>query len=250
MRASKIYRRGTCRTLHLKVAQASCLRLHRLEACVTMGFCRYFPSAVGLLLVFCSAGLFAEGLEIHRVVPSKIVYRVNEDGAVEVVLANAGTTPQKASVRLATRWDMDGERKIGEQNVELAPGEVKSLSFPWNTGAERFGREARAELVQDGKVVATRSEYFNVINEWWRVSLCGSGDGGLCGPLTKENSLYPLRRKVFAYYHLPFVPYEHGQPPQKEIGPFLGYGNNGMLYASTPSIFGALVPENVAENVT
>lgn len=203
---------------------------------------------VCMLLLPCC--VFAEGLEIHRVVPSKIIYRVNEDGAVAVVLGNTAKTPQKAQLRLSTRWGMDGERELAKQDVELAPGEVKSFSFPWNSGSERFGHELRAELVEDGKPVAARSEYFNVINEWWRVSVCGNGDGGFCGPLAKENTLSPLRRKLFGYYHLPFVPFERGQPAQKEIGPFLGYGNHSLLYASTPSIFGALVAEGMEEDST
>ena len=201
-----------------------------------------------LLLLPCV--MLAEGLEIHRVVPSKIIYRPNEDGAVELVVGNSGKTPQKALARLSTRWDMDGAHKLGEREVALVPGEVKSLVFPWNSGAERFGREIRAELIQDGKAIAMRAEYFNVIREWWRVDICGDGDGGLCGSFSKENNLSALRRKVLAYYHLPFVAYEYGQPPQKEIGPFLGYGNHAMLYASTPSVFGALVPENVPEGIT
>lgn len=206
-----------------------------------------------LVLIVCAALVHAAGVEIHRVIPSKIIYTPNEDGTINVVLGNTEPSPQQAEVRLVTRWDMDGEREIGKQEVTLAAGEVKSLTFPWNTGAERYGREARAEVIQKGKVTDARSEYFNVIKEWWRVNNCGAGIGGLCGKWAKENDLYPLRKRVFDYYHLKYKTYEHSfytagyYPP--ETGPFLGYGNHGMAYASAPSVFGDLTPD-VPDDVT
>ena len=202
----------------------------------------------GLLIAACAGCAFADGIQIHRVVPSKIIYRVNEKGVVDVVLGNPTTSPQSAEIRLVTRWDMDGKREIGKQNVTLAPSEVKTLNFPWNSGTERYGRSVEAEVVQKGKIVTARSEFFNVINEWWRVNLCGGADGELAVSPEKSR-LYPLRQKVLDYYKLPFTP--SGSPIDlKEIGPFLGYSNHVMAYASAPSIFGALVPENIPEDVT
>ena len=202
----------------------------------------------GLLIAMCAGCAYADGIQIHRVVPSKIIYRVNEKGVVDVVLGNPTTSPQSAEIRLVTRWDMDGKREIGKQDVTLAPGEVKTLSFPWETGTERYGRSVEAEVVQKGKIVAARSEFFNVINEWWRVNFSGGADGGLAVSPEKSR-IYPLRQKVLDYYKLPFSP-SCSPMDMKETGPFFGYGNHNMAYASAPSIFGALVPENIPEDVT
>ena len=203
----------------------------------------------GLLIAAYAGCAYADGIEIHRVVPSKIIYRVNERGVVDVVVGNPTASAQSAEIRLVTRWDMDGKREIGKQDVTLAPGEVKTLNFAWDSGTERYGRSAEADLIQNGKIVATRSEFFNVINEWWRVNLCGRGGEGEPGLTPAKSQLFPLRKKVLDFYHLEFTP--PGEPtPQKEIGPFMGYGNHDMAYASAPSIFGALVPENIPEDVT
>jgi len=205
------------------------------------------------LALICTAALHAEGLEIHRVVPGKILYRVNEPGTVEVVLGNPTASPRKAEVRLVTRWDMDKKREIGKQAVSLAPGEVKSLTFPWKAGPERYGRAVEAQVIEDGKVAGTKSEFFNVINEWWRVNLCGQRlmnyGGGELAVTPKDGTLYPLRRKVLDSYHLDFAP-SGSSAPQEVVGPFLGYDNHQFNYAGAPSIFGDLVPEKRADDVT
>jgi hypothetical protein len=191
-------------------------------------------------LVLLIPGLRAADIEIHRVIPSKIIYAPGETGSVKLTVANTTDTPQTAVAKFFTVWDLDSERSIGELEVTLSPQEVKTLVLPWKTGQETYGRSIRAEVWRGKEKLAQRSEFFNVTAQWWRVNqILGYGywsDFGQEG-----------RRRLMEYYHLPFKTYKFSRigkdPAVEEIGPFMTYGNHSMLFASMPSAFGDQTPD-------
>ena len=52
-----------------------------------------------------------------------------------------------------------------------------AVTLSWNAGKELYGREARIELLQDGKVVDSASDFFNVSDNVWKVALQASVPG-------------------------------------------------------------------------
>lgn len=183
----------------------------------------------------------ASDLTIHRVIPSKIIYRLNEEGTVAVTVANNGLKEQAATLRLATCWDLDSEREIAQRELRLSAGETRTITVPWNTGVERYGRAIRAELLCEGQTLARRSEFFNVIDEWWRVAV-------LCNGVSK---MPEQRREITEYYHVGYKAYAPGHLTDTfdpQTGPFLGYLNTQFRFVPMPSSFGNQIP-TVSEDV-
>ena len=111
------------------------------------------------------------GLEVIRVLPNKINYRLREDAIISVTVANRGDNEDSAELFLFDKWDLGKEKLIAKMPVRLAGKTEKTFRIPWNTGEIRYGHESRAVLKKDGKEIAAKSEFFNVINEWWRVNI-------------------------------------------------------------------------------
>ena len=109
--------------------------------------------------------------EVLRVIPNKINYNLNEKAIISVTLANKGNKAESAELILVDKWDIDRQKVITKQKVTLAAGSEKTIPVPWNSGTVRYGHEIRAILRQNGKEISAKSEFFNVINEWWRVNV-------------------------------------------------------------------------------
>lgn len=191
-------------------------------------------SLISILLI--TSTVIAD-VEIYRVIPDKIIYRLNERGKVDITVANKSKKPEKCLLKASMVTDINKRRVIGEKGIELSPDSEKTVSFDFNAGSERYGHAILAEVLTDGKVTAKRSEFFNVIDEWWRVAIIGGGR-------SKDEK---LRRELYDYYHIPFEEYKHSWYPgdyMDEIcGPFLSYASHSMLYASMPSLFGDHTPD-------
>lgn len=195
-----------------------------------------------ILIALSSFALNATAaVKVCRVIPNKIIYRVAEDGHAKVTLENDGDTAESGTLRLTDQWNAMESRVITSQDFKLAPKETKTIEIPYNSGTERYGHELRAEALQDGKTVDAKSEFFNVINEWWRVSV-----GATNSPNTK------LREELYAYYHIPLAPYRQTWYPSMEwvqeghdCGPFLHYGNNRTWWAMAHSAVGKLVDASI-----
>lgn len=196
-----------------------------------------------MLPVLFSIPLFA-GMEVCRIQPDKIVYPENTAGTMTVVVRNTGVEKESSTLRISEEWNLEKPEFLHTAEITLEPGQTKTLQFPYNSGSKRYGRVIRAELLQNGKVISRKGEYFNVINEWWRVAM-GPGFGSTIGGQT------PLLHKTAAYYGLkPKVlkkgkKYPHTDYSSEiierlcpELGPFLGYGTMETRWVMTRSCIG------------
>jgi hypothetical protein len=182
----------------------------------------------GLILItvfLCSLTSYADVI-VERVVPNKITYRLNEDGTMKVVLSNTSANSENGEIRFTESYDLDKTRQISTVKFELKPKETKTIEIPYNSGKERYGRGICAEAIQNGKTVSRKNEYYNVINEWFRVNM-GTG-AGTAGTLYETSHM----SKLCQYYGLPFPKMQHTWYPSEEwnqydsdAGPFFGYGN-------------------------
>ena len=193
-----------------------------------------------LLSVLFSLPLFA-GMEVCRIQPDKIVYPLNTAGTMTVVVRNTGPGKESGTLRISEEWNLEKPVIRHTKEITLEPGQTKTLQFPYNSGNRRYGRVIRAELLQKGKIVSRKGEYFNVINEWWRVAM-GPGFGSTI------NGVTPLLQKTAAYYGLtPKAPkkYPHSDFSSEiserlcpELGPFFGYGTMETRWVMTQSSIG------------
>ena len=191
-----------------------------------------------ILILGLAVSLQCKGaLEIYRVIPDKIIYRLNEDAKADILVANTGNAKESCQLKVYDVYDINTKKQIADQKLELAGKSEKNIVAKWNSGDQRYGHAIRAELWQNGKMIAHRSEFFNVINEWWRVNIIGGG-------LSSDDK---LRKEIMDYYHVPFSAYKHSFYPDDYMdpvcGPFLSYSNHSMIFASMPSLFGDHTPD-------
>ena len=131
---------------------------------------------------------------VQRIVPNKIVYAESEKGWADVVFTNAAAKASSAGYTVTDSWGVAGEsREIFRGTASLEPNAVKTVRIPWPGSTVRYGHEIR--VVVEGQT-QTRSEYFAVNDDWWRV--CQG-----CGLDTIHTKLTPLFRQFMEYYGLP-----------------------------------------------
>ena len=136
-----------------------------------------------------------------RIVPNKIVYDVGETGTVEVVVESQGAVgggADSTELLVEEKWGVEGEgRELWRGEVELKPGERKTFTVPYPGSDVRYGHEVRVTVnpatLQPCNISTSRSEFFNVIDEWWRVN-----QG--CEMEVSFNEKSPNLQRLLAYY--------------------------------------------------
>jgi len=197
-----------------------------------------------LLLLFV-LGLHAD-LRVVRVMPNKINYKLNETAEISVTLANRGKTKESAVFQLFDKWDFDRENLIAKRNITLEPGAEETLRIPWNTGKNRYGHEVRAQLLRNGKQIAAKSEFFNVINEWWRVNI------GISPSITAGTKYGDRICEWYGYkpHYTRFSRLFHNSWGKTPIGPFASYFTNTTPWNVAQSTFGVFYDPAYKDNET
>ena len=163
--------------------------------------------------------VFSGNLQVVRVLPNKINYALNENAVITVTIANRNAGKEKAELVLFDKWDLDQEKIIAKIPVQMEGNSEKTFSIPWNTGTVRYGHESRAVLMSDSKVLAAKSEFFNVINEWWRVNI-GVWPSVIGGT---EQGDRLCRWYGYRPYNTPFDRFFYKSWGKSPIGPFASY---------------------------
>ena len=146
-----------------------------------------------------------------RIVPNKIVYPVGEKGELKVVVESRGAVrgdADSAELIVEEKWGLEGEgRELWRGQVSLTNGERKTLSVPYPGSTVRYGHEVRvtvnpSSLVPHPSSLNSRSEFFNVNSDWWRVN-----QG--CATETPRDHVTPGLAHLLAYYG--FAPTDWGK---------------------------------------
>ena len=117
------------------------------------------------LLMFLAAGLFCAGggalpadadekaLELVKVWPQKLVYRLGEDARYAVDIKNNTREEQRAQLEVSLVSELDRTRLVYDDVVQVAAGATRELDLTWNTGNNEYGFELLAVLKRDGEVL-------------------------------------------------------------------------------------------------
>ena len=131
---------------------------------------------------------------VQRIVPNKIVYAESEKGWADIVFTNTAAAVSSADYTVTDSWGVAGEsREIFRGTASLDPNECKTVRIAWPGSTARYGHEIKVKVEGQKR---TRSEYFAVNDDWWRV--CQG-----CGLDTIHTKLTPLFRQFMEYYGLP-----------------------------------------------
>lgn len=95
--------------------------------------------------------------------------------------------------------ELDAAREVFTANVQLAPGEKKSLPFQFKLSNAEFGHELRGALVAGGKEAHSSSEFFGVSKNVYRVGITGRHVGQSTRGLTPERAAELMNANVRAY---------------------------------------------------
>jgi len=95
--------------------------------------------------------------------------------------------------------ELDAAREVFSTNVQLAPGEKKSLPFQFKLSNAEFGHELRGALIAGGKEAHSSSEFFGVSKNVYRVGITGRHVGQSTRNLTLERAAEVMSANVRAY---------------------------------------------------
>ena len=146
---------------------------------------------------------------ITQVRPNKILYAQGESATVTIKLTNTTTKNQTGTLVCEQRWDLDEKKPLGEFQITIPANHTSTHTVSFNVGPEAFGREFRAEFIQDGKTIDVWSEFYSAMDEWMRVHIISA---------SREYT-------------------------QHDTTPFAIYGNLRHYFASMPSDFGYGAPK-------
>jgi hypothetical protein len=133
-------------------------------------------SIVSCVLVWAlTAAGYADGLEVVRVWPAKLLYAPEETARITVTLRNTAAADQQADLIVTVVTDVAAERELLRRAVTVAAGANEEVIINASL-EEQFGHEIVAALMQDGHEVSRGREFFTVTDHAPLVSqyACGS----------------------------------------------------------------------------
>jgi len=136
-------------------------------------FAQLFLSTLVTLILLVANSLAVQGEDgiSLAVKPNKVLYKPGEKAVVNVTLVNSGSSDLKGTVVLREFRDIDTTRKVGSREVLVPAEKSVEASFEYEIGEDEYGREIRADFIQNGKTAAKGSEFFSVADKWLRVSM-------------------------------------------------------------------------------
>ena len=128
-----------------------------------------YLSLIGILL---SAATFAASPPLQLTAGTgKILYDVGEPVTGVATVNNNTTAPCTVLVRAWLEWELAEKTKPQQATLTVAPGKTAAASFTWKRLPVQFGYAMKAEVAQNGQVAARAEDYFQVSDNYWKVSL-------------------------------------------------------------------------------
>ena len=171
-----------------------------------------FAAAMAGFIVFAVLTPAQAEVIVERVVPDKVLYKLNENASAAVWIKNTGDEAAQGEIVAYETRGIDAERKVATVNITLAPGEQKKdVSVSWNVGPEMYGRGLRVDFVSGGKTVSSAGEFYQVADQWLRVNIIAG--------------------------------WKPGDDLPQDLRLFETYNNHGMSFAWAPCDFSDMTPD-------
>ena len=115
------------------------------------------------------------GFAVRYVRPLKHWLRPCEEQSFDTVVENFSTEARTRNLALVLERGCGELQELAKQSITLAPGESRTLKFPWVTQAEtpQFGWEIRAEIRDGEKVESSVRDFFSVHPRAYVVQIAG-----------------------------------------------------------------------------
>ncbi len=134
----------------------------------------FFPAAIIacslLIMGFTMQTTNAADFEI-TVRPELILYAPGDTAAALLTARNTTERRTDAALKLSLVNNLSDTKVIAGETLSLPAGDVAELRVEFTAPEVQYGQELRAELLQDGEVVASASDYFSVADSVWKVAL-------------------------------------------------------------------------------
>jgi uncharacterized membrane protein len=158
-------------------------------------------------------------VQLMRVWPKKLVYRLDETGVLEVTARNTTPTPQNVRLTLAIESGLADRSVLHDKDVSIAPG-THVFAVPLPPQSE-YGHAVIAELRQGEQLLGRTTEYFFATNRPLHVGHYGGlGTGEGYGAESAAGAIMGHRRHYFPLLEVMFwAPCDMSQiapPPGKE----------------------------------
>ena len=108
--------------------------------------------------------------------PHRVRYRRNQAGTIAVAVANPLGKPLAGRLLCEVIKELDDRRVLADKPVQVAAHGEAVVKIPYTNDGTEFGREVRATLYgAKGKVLDTKSEYFSVADNIFKVYVGDTG---------------------------------------------------------------------------
>lgn len=125
---------------------------------------RCFPLLLAIaLLLPGAAGADGPAVTVQKVYPEKLLYHPGDQITATVTLANSAATDQAVTLRCTALSQVAAARPLGEQPVTVPAGKTAEAKLTFAAAPFRYGVALLAEAVQNGQVLSSASEAFQVI---------------------------------------------------------------------------------------
>lgn len=110
-------------------------------------------------------------VQLLSVQSAKILYDVGEAVTGHVVVKNVSPAPRTVTVRAWLEWQLDTTTKPQVSTHTVEAGKTATADFTWKKLPEQFGYALKAEVLLDNNVVAAGEDFFQISDNYWKVSL-------------------------------------------------------------------------------
>jgi len=155
---------------------------------------RLSRTTVVLALCLGQAVLAAPMIQLLSAQPEKLLYDVGEPIRGVVTVKNTAKEPQVVQVRAWLEWQIDLRSAPQATRLTLAPGQTATASFTWKKVPEQFGYAFKADVAQNGQILASGEDYFQVSDNYWKVSL-------ICALGSRQKTPASIENMRKAYYN-------------------------------------------------
>ncbi len=108
---------------------------------------------------------------VTRLQTDKVRYRQGEAGKLAVTLKNAGAETQAVNVEGELEQELARRTPLPGCALTVPAGGEATVELPFTAPAHDYGCAARIRVVQNGKMVSSGEEMFNVAANVWNVAI-------------------------------------------------------------------------------
>ncbi|MHB9132705.1 MAG: LamG domain-containing protein [Armatimonadota bacterium] len=141
---------------------------------------------------------FGSPVVISSLHTDKLLYAPRDTGAASIRVKNLTDLPRTTTLAVDIISESNQRRTLPPQTIEIPPHTTKPVTVPLRFEGETYGCEVRARVVQDGKTLAEKRDFFSVAENFFTVGIGSDWGGGLHTASEQYRTIPESARKMYS----------------------------------------------------